>query len=82
MWQGREHVDPLKESAAQATKLTSFTTTLADEYARNGQDWETQLRQRAKEIALMQELGLTINQTLPQEQEDDVDETEEAATEA
>ena len=61
MWffDGHEHVDPLKESSAQATRLTSHTTTLADEYARKGQDWETQLRQRAKEVALMTELGLT-----------------------
>lgn len=60
MWffDGHEHVDPLKESSAQATRLAAHTTTLADEYARKGQDWETQLRQRAKEVALMTELGL------------------------
>lgn len=58
-WDGHEHVDPLKEANAQATRLTSHTTTLADEYARKGQDWESQLRQRAKELALMAELGLT-----------------------
>jgi lambda family phage portal protein len=57
-WDGHEHVDPLKEANAQSTRLTNHTTTLADEYARRGQDWETQLRQRAKELALMQELGL------------------------
>ena len=57
-WDGREHVDPQKEANAQATRLASHTTTLADEYARKGQDWEAQLRQRAKELALMTELGL------------------------
>ena len=57
-WDGREHVDPQKEATAQATRLASHTTTLADEYARKGQDWEAQLRQRAKELALMTELGL------------------------
>ena len=57
-WDGHEHVDPQKEANAQATRLTSHTTTLADEYARKGQDWEAQLRQRAKELALMTELGL------------------------
>lgn len=57
-WDGHEHVDPQKEANAQATRLASHTTTLADEYARKGQDWETQLRQRAKELALMTELGL------------------------
>lgn len=57
-WDGHEHVDPQKEANAQATRLASHTTTLADEYARKGQDWEAQLRQRAKELALMTELGL------------------------
>jgi lambda family phage portal protein len=58
-WDGHEHVDPQKEANAQATRLASHTTTLADEYARRGLDWETQLRQRAKEIALLAELGIT-----------------------
>ena len=59
-WDGHEHVDPQKEANAQATRLASHTTTLADEYARKGQDWEAQLRQRAKEMALMTELGLAV----------------------
>lgn len=57
-WDGHEHVDPLKEANAQSVRLANHTTTLADEYARRGQDWETQLRQRSKELALMQEMGL------------------------
>jgi capsid protein len=64
-WDGHEHVDPQKEASAQAQRLASHTTTLADEYARKGQDWETALRQRAKEIALMRELGLLTAQALP-----------------
>jgi lambda family phage portal protein len=59
-WDGHEHVDPAKEANAQATRLANNTTTLADEYARKGQDWETQLRQRAREQALMRELGLEL----------------------
>jgi len=59
-WDGHEHVDPLKEANAQKTRLASNTTTLAAEYARQGKDWEQELRQRAKEIALMRELGLPI----------------------
>jgi capsid protein len=59
-WDGHEHVDPAKEANAQATRLTNHTTTLADEYARKGQDWETQLRQRAREQALMRDLGLEL----------------------
>ena len=57
---GTEHVDPAKEANAQATRLASNTTTLAAEYARQGKDWETELRQRAKEQALMAELGLSV----------------------
>ncbi len=55
---GTEHVDPAKEANAQATRLASNTTTLAAEYARQGKDWETELRQRAKEQVLMKELEL------------------------
>ena len=72
-WDGHEHVDPAKEANAQATRLASHTTTLADEYAKRGQDWETQLRQRAKEIALMSELGLATEQVSPAPSQDNAD---------
>lgn len=71
-WDGHEHVDPAKEARAQAIRLESFTTTLADEYARRGQDWETQLRQRADELSLMRELGLSEEDTQPQPDFEDV----------
>lgn len=58
-WDGQEHVDPAKEANAQETRLKNHTTTLAEEYARRGRDWEVELRQRAKEAALMRELGLS-----------------------
>jgi lambda family phage portal protein len=83
-WDGHEHVDPAKEANAQATRLANHTTTLADEYARRGQDWETQLRQRAKELALMNELGLAPLQTQttnPTETPDEADQ-ETPASEA
>jgi len=81
---GTEHVDPAKEANAQATRLASNTTTLAAEYARQGKDWETELRQRAKEQALMKELGLlavslaepTATQEIPErtdEEDEEVD---------
>ena len=60
-WDGQEHVDPQKEAIAQETRLRNHTTTLADEYARRGQDWEVQIRQRAKELELMTELGLSVS---------------------
>lgn len=55
---GHGHVDPEKEANAQETRLRNNTATLAEEYAHKGQDWETQLRQRAKEIALETQLGI------------------------
>ncbi len=58
-WDGHEHVDPAKEANAQETRLRNHTTTLAEEYGRRGRDWEVELRQRAKEAALMKELGLS-----------------------
>jgi len=70
-WDGHEHVDPAKEANAQATRLASHTTTLATEYARQGRDWESELRQRAKEAALMAELGLTVEQAIPMTKEAD-----------
>lgn len=64
-WDGLEHVDPQKEATAQATRLQSNTTTLAAEFAKSGLDWESELRQRAREMALMRELGLTTEQAAP-----------------
>ena len=65
-WDGFEHVDPSKEASAQETRLKNHTTTLAHEYARQGKDWEMELRQRAKELALMNELGLPTGDNGPQ----------------
>ena len=71
-WDGMEHVDPAKEANAQETRLKNHTTTLAHEYARAGKDWEQELRQRAREKRLMDELGLTAADAEPgkQPQED------------
>lgn len=86
-WDGHEHVDPAKEASAQTMRLANHTTTLADEYARRGLDWETQLRQRAKELALMTELGLSNAQAIampaapaPEDDEEDEDAEEETTT--
>jgi lambda family phage portal protein len=78
---GTEHVDPAKEANAQATRLANNTTTLAAEYARQGKDWETELHQRAKERALMRELGLAEVSAAPALDTDD-DEEEEHDTDA
>ena len=80
-WDGHEHVDPAKEATAQATRLASHTTTLASEYAKQGRDWEAELHQRAKEVALMKELGLTAAEgpPKPQQEEEDAEEPEREA---
>ena len=79
MWDGTSHVDPLKEANAQAVRLSNHTTTLADEYARAGLDWETQIRQRAKEHALLTEVGLVPDSDIPDapDEETDADDTDE-----
>jgi capsid protein len=80
-WDGHEHVDPAKEANAQETRLRNHTTTLADEYARKGQDWETQLRQRAKEVALVRELKLPEVQAVPAATTQDNEENADDAAE-
>lgn len=73
-WDGHEHVDPTKEATAQQTRLTNRTTTLAREYAREGLDWEEELRQSAREKALMEELGLTA---APMQQQGDMEDEDD-----
>ena len=60
---------------AQEKRLANNTTTLAAEYAKQGKDWETELRQRAKEKNLMDELGLSAPDAAPAQngKEDDED---------
>jgi len=81
-WDGHEHVDPAKEANAQATRLGSHTTTLANEYAKQGRDWEAELHQRAKEKRLMRKLGLSDGEAVPAAEDEDeeelVEETEAA----
>jgi lambda family phage portal protein len=60
-WDGKEHVDPAKEANAAETRLRNHTTTLAAEYAKQGKQWDVELRQRAAEVALMDELGLFVD---------------------
>lgn len=57
-WDGREHVDPAKEANAQATRLANLTTSLSEEWAAKGRDYEKGLRQIARERELCRALGL------------------------
>jgi len=42
-WTESEHVDPVKEAQAQDIKLKNGTTTLADEWKKQGIDWEDKI---------------------------------------
>jgi len=64
-WDGNEHVDPAKEAKAQSTRLSSRTTSLAREYAKQGLDWDSELRQIAKERKLMHTLGIAPADAVP-----------------
>lgn len=58
-WPGFESIDPLKEANADTARLANGTTTLAELLAEYGQDYEAFIRQRARELDLMRELGIT-----------------------
>ncbi|MCK4981842.1 MAG: phage portal protein [Victivallaceae bacterium] len=60
-WDGFPHVDPGKEAKAQEVRLRNHTTTLAAECARDGRDYMSVIRQRAKELRLMRELKIPFN---------------------
>lgn len=67
-WDGFVHVDPTKEAKAQETRLLNHTTTLAAECAKDGRDYMGVLRQRAKEIKLMRQMGIPLpGETTPQQ---------------
>ncbi|QDT05194.1 Phage portal protein, lambda family [Rubripirellula lacrimiformis] len=86
MWDGFDHVDPAKEANAQKIRLSNHTTTLAIEFARQGRDWETELKQRAKELELMHQLGLSLDSnsvdTDVHEDKDDHDDQEQTVQQA
>lgn len=65
-WPGHGHVDPIKDANAQAMKLKSKTTTLAAEYAAQGLDWETELKQYAKELAAISDLETEYGVKFPE----------------
>lgn len=76
-WDGHEHVDPAKEASAQEVRLKNCTTNLAIEYAKQGKDWEAELRQCAKEKTLMSELGISIEEAKPSKEGKEEDENDE-----
>lgn len=75
-WDQRPHVDPQKEANAFAALLEVNGTTYAEHYAARGQDWEDAFRQRAKEKALMKELGLTAADVAPVDDDEEMEDEE------
>jgi lambda family phage portal protein len=71
---GRGWVDPVKEAQAAQLRMEAGLSTLEDECAAQGLDWEEVLEQRAKEKARLEELGL-VPPTKPQQP--DNEETDE-----
>ncbi len=59
VWDGREHIDPVKEASAVEIGLSTLTTSLTDEYARRGKDATVELQKIAAERQLMASLGLS-----------------------
>jgi capsid protein len=62
LWRRRQHGDPEKDAAATQTRLTSFESTLEDEWLRKGLDPETQWKKLEEQTDRLKKLGLTIGQ--------------------
>ena len=55
---GRGEIDPTKEAEAKQIRMDTFTSTLEEECAERGLDWEEVLEQRKVEVDRMKELDL------------------------
>jgi lambda family phage portal protein len=55
---GRGWIDPLKEAQAAELRMDTMLSTLEEECAEQGKDWEEVLEQRAEEQARLKKLGL------------------------
>jgi lambda family phage portal protein len=59
-WPGRLHIDPMKAARAASERLTNNTTTLRDEWAKQGKDWRQEIKQRGEEIAALKAAGVPV----------------------
>jgi lambda family phage portal protein len=59
IFSGRGWVDPVKEANAAVVRVQNSFSTLEEECAEQGRDWEEVLEQRAIEKAKLKELGLS-----------------------
>lgn len=58
LWQGFEHIDPMKEAKAQQVRLQSLTTTFSDECHKDGVDPISRIKTIAKDIKWFEEFGI------------------------
>lgn len=64
---GWEWVDPVKEQSASEAAVKAYQSTLQDELGGKGKNWRKVLRQRAKEISFMEQMGLRPSIDQPDE---------------
>lgn len=64
-WKNREHADPVKMANARKLRLESGTSSLADELATEGKDYQRVLEQLAVEKAMKKKLGLVEDKVDP-----------------
>lgn len=76
MWDGFSHVDPAKEANAQTSRLANGTTTLQEECAAQGKDYEVVLRQRGHEEKLKRKYGISTDSAVKNEGEGSDEENE------
>lgn len=57
-WPVQPHVDPTKEAQATTERITNLTTTLRDECAALGKDWQDVIAQRAREEEAIRAAGI------------------------
>lgn len=65
IWPGRGWIDPVKEAQGSEIRMNIGTSTLEQECAEQGQDWEEVLDQRAIERQRAKDLGLTLGDNRP-----------------
>ncbi len=64
-WKNREHADPVKMEKAKEQRMANQTSTIADECAKEGKDYQRVLEQLAREKKLKKKLGLIEDKVDP-----------------
>lgn len=76
LYDGHEHVDPIREAKAQDIRLKNLTTSLTSEYAAQGKQVEMELEKIARERRLLEKLGLAPG-TSEGDDADDIDDIDD-----